>query len=75
MAITGKISGGGSRLVGKIGVRMLPYYEGEYTVTPRLNESVILETEQKSMSQNVTVQPIPIYETENSAGGLTVIIG
>lgn len=52
----------------------LPYYEGEYNVIPDWDD-IILETEQKSMSSNVTVEKIPYHETSNVSGGITVVIG
>lgn len=52
----------------------LPYYEGEYELTP-VWEDVTLETKQKSMSDNVTMQAIPYAEVDNPSGGVTVIIG
>ena len=52
----------------------LPYYEGEYELTP-VWENVTLETKQKSMKENVTMQAIPYAEVDNLAGGKTVIIG
>ena len=52
----------------------LPYYDGEYNIVPDWND-IILETEQKSMAENVTVQKIPYHETTNLSGGITVTIG
>lgn len=52
----------------------LPYYEGEYELTP-VWEDVTLQTKQKSMSDNVTMQAIPYAEVDNPSGGVTVIIG
>lgn len=52
----------------------LPYYEGEYELTP-VWENVTLETKQKSMKEDVTMQAIPYAEVDNLAGGKTVIIG
>jgi len=37
--------------------------------------SQILRTNDKIMTDNVVVEPIPYYETTNDAGGYTVIIG
>lgn len=50
------------------------YYTGEYVVTPSVQEQ-ILETRNKVMSNDVTVEEIPYYETSNEHGGYTVIIG
>lgn len=52
----------------------LPYYTGDYSVTPSIEEKV-LETKNKSMSDNVTVLKIPKYEFDNVAKGQTVVIG
>lgn len=50
-------------------------YDGEYTVTPRPYEAVILETQSKVMTDDVTVREIPYYTTTNLSGGYTAIIG
>lgn len=52
----------------------LPWYEGEYELTP-VWENVTLETKQKSMREDVTMQAIPYAEVDNLAGGKTAIIG
>lgn len=52
----------------------LPYYDGDYTVTPRKVEQV-LATKNKSMYGNVTVLEIPYAEVTNPSGGLTATIG
>ena len=52
----------------------LPWYEGEYELTP-VWENVTLETKQKSMQEDVTMQAIPYAEVDNLSGGVTVIIG
>lgn len=49
-------------------------YEGDYDITPRLEE-LILETNRKLMKDNVTVRKIPVIYTSNPQGGQTVIIG
>ena len=48
-------------------------YDGNYIVTPRLNEQT-LATKDKNMIDDVVVKPIPIYELSNEHG-ITVIIG
>lgn len=48
-------------------------YKGDYEVTPTL-EGETLPTKQKLMEENLTVNPIPIYETSNNSGGTTVYI-
>ncbi len=52
----------------------LPTYEGDYEVTPRKVEQVLL-TKNKSMLDNVTVFSIPYAEVTNIGGGLTATIG
>lgn len=52
----------------------LPFYTGPYIVEPRRIEQE-LETQNKSMSQNVTINEIYYAETTNTSGGLTCYIG
>ena len=52
----------------------LPNYEGEYNVIPRVNEQV-LETKDKSMIDDVTINAIPYVEVSNVGGGYTATIG
>ena len=52
----------------------LPYYEGAYVVDPR-KVSQTLETQNKSMRDNVVVNEIYYAETSNLGGGLTAVIG
>ena len=52
----------------------LPYYEGSYEVDPRKIQQ-ILETANKSMENDVVINPIFYSEVENPAGGNTVYIG
>lgn len=49
-------------------------YEGDYTVTPKI-ASQTMETANKRMTENVTVEAIPYYAVSNTQGGETVIIG
>lgn len=49
-------------------------YVGVYDVAPKI-EPQVLETADKHMTKNVTVQAIPYYEVTNAHGGTTVIIG
>ena len=49
-------------------------YEGEYTITPSIQEQEML-TKNKIMKENVKIKSIPYYETSNNSDGLTVIIG
>jgi len=52
----------------------LPWYEGEYTVSPRKVEQV-LETDNKSLHDNVTIEAIHYSSVLNPSGGQTVNIG
>ncbi|MGN1410283.1 MAG: hypothetical protein ACI4XJ_08910 [Eubacteriales bacterium] len=55
--------------------RELPKYTGEYSVTPSAESAQTLETAQKYLDDNVTVEKIPTYEVSNDSGGATLIIG
>lgn len=48
-------------------------YEGEYTIIPSIQEQEML-TKNKVMKENVTIEPIPYYETSNESGK-TIYIG
>lgn len=52
-----------------------PKYEGEYEVTPSMNEDITLETAKKLMTDDVTVHKVPRYDVTNEAGGTTIYIG
>lgn len=43
-------------------------YQGPYIVTPLANEQQILNTKFKYMSDDVTVNKVPYYETSNDSG-------
>ena len=49
-------------------------YEGEYNVTPRVYQQV-LETKDKLMLDDVTVEVIPLSKVINPSNGYTVTIG
>lgn len=70
MTAKGKMSG----KVKTAETKPLPWYEGEYVITPKFTEQV-LETKQKSMSDDVTVEKITTLEVDNEAGGVTYIFG
>ena len=53
----------------------LPNYEGTYEVIPKAHVEQILETKNKSMTDNVTVREIPYSEVTNPQGGKTANIG
>ena len=50
-------------------------YEGDYIVTPLVNNEVVLETNGKLMEDDVTVLRVPYLETANPSGGNTAFIG
>ena len=52
----------------------LPYYNGPYEVDPRKVEQT-LETEEKSMREDVVIKAIYYAETTNVGGGYTAVIG
>ena len=54
--------------------RPVPEYEGEYIVDPSFDEQ-ILETKDKKMTDDVTVNAIMVNTVSNPAGGNTVYIG
>lgn len=49
-------------------------YKGEYEITPKFAAKT-LKTKDKLLTKDVTVGEIPLAETPNSAGGITVTIG
>lgn len=49
-------------------------YDGDYQVNPKFAEQV-LETKDKLMQENVTVNPIEVARVSNPSGGTTVYIG
>ena len=49
-------------------------YPGEYVITPTI-EGEILPTRNYYMADDLTIKPIPYYETTNLATGKTAIIG
>jgi hypothetical protein len=63
LVFSGLVYGGGSP------------YEGAYTVTPILEDSIELPTKGKVADDDITVLKIPQYEVTNEAGGITFIIG
>ena len=50
-------------------------YEGEYTVRPSAEGAEVLETAQRILEEDVTVQQITYSVTGNAADGLTATIG
>lgn len=58
---------------GKWVADILPIYTDDYTVIPKVRGQT-LETKGKLMSEDLVVNPIPIYSTGNNSGGETVFI-
>lgn len=50
-------------------------YTGSYEVTPKVEQSTVLETSNKVLAKDVTVKKIPQFEVSNEANGKTLIIG
>lgn len=50
------------------------YYDGAFDVIPDVS-SQRLETAEKYMRSDVTIQAIPYFDVSNTAGGSTVYIG
>lgn len=53
----------------------VPYYYGDYDVTPLAWQETLLETKGLRMYDNVIVREIPYTEVSNPSGGYTVSIG
>lgn len=63
-----------SQTVSVMGDLNYPMYEGPYDATPTV-DGLKLATKRRSMSNDVSVEPIPIGSVSNSSGGRTVTIG
>lgn len=50
-------------------------YDGTYNVRSQTDEAYQLPTADRYLTDNITVEKIPYYETSNLADGLTVYIG
>lgn len=87
LSISGKLDCGNLLVSGKLecedlsisgdmtlGGDLLPYYTDEYIVTPKIFQQN-LDTDNKSLTSDIIVRPIPYSEVTNPEGGLTVIIG
>ena len=48
-------------------------YDGDYIVTPKIKAQT-LATKKKLMSDDLTIESVPVYETSNNSGGTTVYI-
>ena len=51
----------------------LPDYQGEYIVSPGF-EPITLDTDEKSMREDILIQPIQVSEGSNPSNGKTLII-
>ncbi len=50
-------------------------YHGTYKIVPDPVNNQELPTKDKFLSENIKLSKIPYFETTNSEGGMTVIIG
>ena len=74
--LSGDLSTGEIRLEATLDIGSggrLPNYDGDYTVIPKVYEQT-LETKNKSMTDNVTVEAVPYAEVSNPSGGKTANI-
>lgn len=60
-------------LIDEISGDALPDYEGEYVITPSF-EQKILNTDERSVRENITIEPISVSEVSNPSNGKTLII-
>lgn len=51
------------------------YYDGTYSVRPKMYEEITLATKSKAMRDDVSISKIPRYEVGNDFGGITLIMG
>lgn len=63
-----------SQTVNVIGELAYPMYQGPYEATPTV-DGLMLATRRRSMSNDVSVEPIPIGSVSNDSGGRTITIG
>lgn len=63
-----------SHTVNVMGELGYPMYEGPYDATPTV-DGLKLATKRRSMSKDVSIEPIPIGSVSNTSGGRTVTIG
>lgn len=80
VSVSGTLSGElalSGQLSGKLdpGGGSIPPYEGDYEVTPKVNEDQTLPTKNHRMKEDLTVTKIPVYEVSGPTGGTTIIIG
>ena len=63
-----------SQTVSVMGELNYPMYNGPYEATPTVG-GLTLATGRRSMSKDVSIEPIPIGSVSNESGGRTVTIG
>lgn len=77
MSLSGSLSSEGglsgtlskeSGLTGKLGLPGYAVYAGDYNIIPKAFKTQVLETENKIMTNNVTVNEVPYFETSNDSG-------
>lgn len=76
-SIGGSISGE-STLTGTLSVATgqdYEVYDGDYKVTPMVEEEQILETARKLLTDDIVVAKVPYFETSNDSNGKTAYIG
>lgn len=74
----GTLSPGRANLHGTLSARSVigaELYEGSYTVHSAAHEAQELQTANKHLIKNITVEKIPYYETSNLSDGITIYIG
>lgn len=74
LALTPSIEIDMSHTVNVMGELGYPMYEGPYDATPTV-DGLKLATKRRSMSKDVSIEPIPIGSVSNTSGGRTVTIG
>lgn len=63
-----------SQTVSVMGELGYPMYKGPYDATPTV-DGLTLATKRRSMSRDISIDPIPIGSVSNDSGGRTVTIG
>lgn len=75
-SLSGVLSGYGS-LTGNITIPTSAnndVYNGEYSIIPSAENSIVINTYQKLLLYDMVIQKIPYVEIENESGGVTVFI-
>lgn len=76
-AFTPAVTSNAQRITPAMSVAMpmdVPEYDGPYEVTPAVDKQ-IMPTDQKLMTDDMTINAIPYYDVSNTSGGSTVYIG